>query len=458
MSNFKTIDKAAPAVKAIFNLYTKIGRDEISRTLTRIGIKSHDDDFHIGPDMDSDTIGAISTAIAAYTQFLTEKELYRDAIVVDCPDEADNQIEFDCDDTDSSIESERVKPYLDSIYAVIESLQDIDRTKKRMEWLCFYGEIPYGAYNLHSLASTLVEHLLVAKELSSQFKFTFEPQEEFFTKNLSDEEMATIAEKEKPRIPFYSQQVKHDGIYLARVYRVSMYKSKYLYFGYEIESNGTLSNFSFVPKDIVQEDANIQTGLKALGFVKNPPKDGEKYTEDEIRKIFDDVKSALDKTNSRVYILATPDSRFPSNLRYIPDLEHCEALFNTPKQHGICINEFQSESERDDIARKLSDFMIFAKNNALGLTYRKAKNEFQSAPCVTQIRENFFSLSSFEKAKESLAFMAKHRPGCYTLFDIANICGCYRCTSPNGGFWGCVSDCKFDQDFTTEYELAKHSL
>lgn len=439
MSNFNSSSNTVSALKTTVDSFPKISRDEISRALIKLGIKSHDDEFEIGPDMDSDTIGAISTAIAGYIQFLSKKNLYRDAIVVDCP------------------ANESSEDYLDSIYAVIKSFQDIDRTQKRLEWLSFYGEISYGAYNLHNLAKTLIDHLLVEKDLSSQFYFVFDPQDVFFVENLSDKDMATIASKEKPRIPLYCGNTKHDGIYLARVYRVSMHECKHIYFDYEIESNGVLSHSCFAPKDFVQEDQNIQAGLKAFGFVKDAPKDGDKYTEEEIRKIFDDVKKALGKVNNRVYVLATPKTRYRSELRYIPDLEHSEALSNTPMKHGICVNEFQSDNERDEIARKLSDFMLYAKNNAKELYFDTAQETSLTPSYMEKVKDTFFSLTDIDKAKESLAYMAKHRPGCYTLFDIVNICGCYRCASPKGDFWGRTSNCKFRHNFTAEYEHAKHS-
>lgn len=448
--------------------FTKIDRDDIRNALIKLGIKSHDDVFEIGPNMDYDTTKAISTAIAAYVQFLAQKNFYRDAITVDYQD-----------DTEA---------YLEAIYAVIESFQDIDKTYARMKYVSLSGEIPYGAYDLHSLTQVIIDYLVRHKDLSSFCNFLFGPQESFFTENLTDNDKAQISVKPKVRIPLYDNLVISKGIYLAKVYRVSMIEKKYLYFGYEIEQNGVLRNSCLAPNDFVKEDENIQAGLKALGFVKTAPKNNECYTDDETRKIFDDVNEALAKVNNLVYVRAVPNSNRTRicDLQYISNLKQCEEIFSTPAPNDILVNEFQTEEERNDVATKLVNFMTYAQNKGKKLTFdyaqyasdkdghsyedrinlktymllkfsatkskkTKALLRFYKA----EIKKNFFNLTNLDNAKEQLAHMAKYRPGSYTLFDIANICGCYSCTTPKGNLWGCVSECRFERDFTPEYEFAK---
>ena len=448
-----------------------LSREEIRSALINLGIKSHDDVFGIVPNMDSEKVNALGAVITGYIRFLAKDKEYMDDIVIDYP----------------SDESEATDEYLKRIHDAINRFQDRDYTQKILNWdLSGNGELRYGSYNLFSLTNRFIEDYLVGKEISSQFAFLSGPQEGFFDEYLNSEDKKLIASMKKDRIAFYGYHNAGKGVHLATVRWVSMSEDKNLYLGYETENNGVLSMSNLHPLDCIQEDKNIQAGLKKYGFIKDMPKNGEKYTDEEIMKIFENVNAALEHTNNQVYVLKKSDST--GEMQFIPDLENCSELFDMPTPNGIRVNEFQSETERDEVARKLVNFMVYAQEHGEntifagiqypsdqdGITFEdrcslecfktygnEAKNANKAKATVeaykAKVAESFFSLTNIDIAKETLAHMAKYRPGSYTLFEIANICGCYRTTSDKGGLWGCVHSCRFEHDFTPEYEASKVS-
>ena len=446
-------------------------REEIRNALIKLGIKSHDDVFGIVPNMDQDKVRALGTVITSYIQFLLKDKEYMNDIVTDCPN-------------DDSITTDE---HLNRIHSAINLFQDRDYTQKILSWdLSDNGEIRYGSYNLFDLTNRFIEDFLVGKGISGQFAFLSNPLEGFFDENLTTEDKNLIAGMKKDRIAFYGYHNAGKGVHLATVRWVSMSEAKNLYFGYETENNGILSMSNLQPLDCIQEDKNIQAGLKKYGFVKDLPKDGEKYTDEEVMKIFEAVNAALERTNNQVYVLKKSDSL--GEMQFIPDLESCSEILDMPTPNGIRVNEFLSAKERDDVARKLADFMAYAQEHGEstvfagtqypsdqnGITFEdrrslecfktygnEVKNANKAKATVeaykAKVNECFFSLTNIDIAKEALAHMAKYRPGSYTLFEIANICGCYCCTSDKGGLWGCVHSCRFVHDFTPEYEAGKAS-
>ena len=153
-----------------------VDRETIRNALMELGIKSHDDVFCIGNDIDIDTLNAVTSVIVGYVRYLSAIDMYSNSIMADYMDD------------DYFMDS-----YLESVYAVIGAFQNFHYVQRIVFEAIDFGEIPYGMYSVHSLTTYLIESVLVAEGISSQFAFCLYPQNRFFDENLTGNECWALA-------------------------------------------------------------------------------------------------------------------------------------------------------------------------------------------------------------------------------------------------------------------------
>jgi len=155
-----------------------VDREAIRKALMKLGVKSHNDTFYIGNDIDFDTLDAVASVIVGYVGYLRPFDMYRNPTVL--PD-------FNPTDLPDCAKD----AYLIVAYVILSVFDNFYRVQKFLSELIEFGMIPYGMYTVHDLMICLIKSAQEIMELDDiPFTFCFHPQNRFFDDNLGDDHQA----------------------------------------------------------------------------------------------------------------------------------------------------------------------------------------------------------------------------------------------------------------------------